>query len=70
MNIDDNLDNNFIRFELSDEDVQAIRGGSTTDDSVSSFRRIFPIVITVVSPPHKKPWVIIIKAPPIDTSIN
>ncbi len=69
MNID-NLDNNFIRFELSDEDVQAIRGGSTADDSVSNISRIFPIVITVVSPPHKRPWIIIIKAPPINTSIN
>ena len=69
MNID-NLDNNFIRFELSDEDVQAIRGGSTADDSVSNISRIFPIRIVAVYPPHKWPWVIIIKAPPIITSIN
>ncbi len=60
-----NLDNNFISFELSDEDVQVIRGGSTADDSVSSIsRRIFPIVITVV-PPQKHPLYIIITALPI-----
>ncbi|MDF5733490.1 MAG: hypothetical protein PUP92_37320 [Rhizonema sp. PD38] len=63
MNID-NLDKSLISFELSDEDVQAIRGGSTADNSVASTSRIFPIVITVVLPPHKKPWVIIIKTPP------
>ena len=45
MNID-NLDNNFISFELSDEDVQAIRGGSTTDDSVSNIsRRFFQLLL-------------------------
>ncbi|MDF5724467.1 MAG: hypothetical protein PUP91_29205 [Rhizonema sp. PD37] len=64
MNID-NLDNNFISFELSEEDVQAIRGGGTTDDFVSSIsRRIFTIVITVV-PPQKAPWYIIITDLPI-----
>ncbi|GEM_PF-5379891 len=60
MNIE-NLENDLISFELSDEDLKVIRGGGDTTISLSSLGTIsFPIRIS--------PWIIIIKAPPIQPS--
>lgn len=57
MNIE-NLENDLISFELSDEDMKAIRGGADTNSSLGTIS--FPIPIS--------PWIIIIKAPPIQPS--
>ena len=65
MNIE-NLENNLISFDLSDEDVQAIRGGSTEDasgfrneDTVHGAYRWhfqFPITCVVTIGPGGKIW--------------
>lgn len=48
MNVE-NLENNLISFELTDEDVQAIRGGSTEEATVyGAYRCHFSFPITCV----------------------
>jgi hypothetical protein len=54
MNIE-NLENEFISFELSEEDLEAIGGGTTANQRPPIFH--FPL-----------PWIIRIKAVPIDPS--
>ncbi|MBR8833151.1 MAG: hypothetical protein DSM106950_03660 [Stigonema ocellatum SAG 48.90 = DSM 106950] len=62
MNIE-NLENELISFELSDEDLKAIKGGAAANETISSSVKIsFPIRIVA----YRYPWYIIIKAPPIE----
>ncbi|MBP5972765.1 hypothetical protein HW132_08455 [Brasilonema sp. CT11] len=52
----EDLDNEPISFDLSEEDLQSIKGGSTATDNISNGEKtVFPIRIVATSakrPPH------------------
>lgn len=55
-----NLENEFINFELSDEDLEVIRGGVTVNEPISR----------ISLPPQPCPWCIIIAAYPSEELIK
>ncbi|MBW4593954.1 MAG: hypothetical protein KME46_13805 [Brasilonema angustatum HA4187-MV1] len=59
----EDLDNEPISFDLTEEDLQSIKGGSTTTDKISNGEKThFPIRIVAIPP--KRPFQILIVAIP------
>jgi hypothetical protein len=63
MNNIENWDNEPISFDLSDEDLKAIKGGATISDIPSDIKHGFPIRITAI---RIHPFPIRISPQPID----
>ncbi|MEH2358634.1 hypothetical protein [Nostoc sp.] len=66
----DNLDNELISFDLSPEDMEAIKGGTSVPVDISTDRKCrFPIVNKPFPIVNKPPHIIIIVArPPAETT--